>query len=180
MIRVHLGREDKCMGPSVMKTGPGWLTKGSPTCLEQWSYGDGGGWWGCRKTRSKRGFSRCVEEFPFLPPNNREASKVKQTWIQGRHQVVKKHLISIVFTISPSFLFQAHYTRWKIRVSSLPTISCVSFLVVLESFFQYPEDFSVNGSTCRCIFDVFVVGGDFCVLLLYHLDLYLLSQLGNT
>ena len=30
-----LGREDKCMGPSVMKTGPGWLSKGSPMCLEQ-------------------------------------------------------------------------------------------------------------------------------------------------
>ena len=29
--------------------------------------------------------------------------------------------------------------------------------------------FSENCSTCRCIFDVFVVGGEFHVLLLYHL-----------
>ena len=74
---------------------------------------------------------------------------------------------------SPLFLFQAHLHQTEnTRLFPSSPVSCVSFLVVLESFCQYPEGFSANGSPCRCIFDVFVVGGDLCVLLLCHLDLY--------
>lgn len=82
------------------------------------------------------------------------------------------HYFSFISISSP--LHQIEYT-----CLFLPTISCVSFLVVLESFFQYPEDFSMNGFMCRCIFDVFLVGmisvSSYSTILIS-----ILSQLENT
>ena len=49
-------------------------------------------------------------------------------------------------------------------------------LIVQECVYQFPV-FSKNCYTCKCIFDVFVRGGEFHVLLLHYLDQSLLEHL---
>lgn len=67
-------------------------------------------------------------------------------------------------------------------------IASLSFLRVssLQSWLyrrftaSFQLDFSENFSTCRCVFDVFMGKGEFCVLFLRHLDLRLHLPFSNS
>ena len=66
-------------------------------------------------------------------------------------------------------------TWWLLFPSYL--LLCRSFLQpwLYKSSCQFQLVFSENWSTCRCIFDVFVEGGEFHVLLLHHLGQFPLN-----
>ena len=67
--------------------------------------------------------------------------------------------------------------RWWLLFPSYP-ILCVSFfnLGCIADFCHLQLVCSENCSTCRCILDVFVAGGEPYILLWQHLDLFPLTQ----
>ena len=74
-----------------------------------------------------------------------------------------------------------HWGSWPGTQDPASSLLFPSYLILCGSFlqpclFKSPSAscqlvFSENDSTCRCSFNVFVVGGEFRVLLLYRLDL---------
>ena len=79
------------------------------------------------------------------------------------------HLCNLPFPLNP---FPGHRS-WPITFFSSYPITCIPFLQ--PCLYRSPSAcfqlaFSENYSTRRCIFDVFVGGGELQVLLLHHLD----------
>ena len=82
---------------------------------------------------------------------------------------VSVHLCSLPFPLNPPIGVQVLINHFLLF---LPGYMCtfLTALVVLESFCLFLADFHYNYSTCRCIFDMSVEGGELDVLLFCHLD----------